>query len=200
VCLDRVDLVVRITRVLYDKSFDHGLQHVNRVLRWAERITDHENLKVNKDVLIITVLLHDLGRLVGEPHAYYSKVIAEYMLEELNCPSSLKQEVIDAISAHSFSYAVARGISPKSDLGRVLSDADKLDALGVVGFLRVFLYGEREQRDLEYSIRHFHEKIFNLKHLLYYEYSKRVAKKLTDRTMKLLEILMRELSVKHIGG
>jgi uncharacterized protein len=200
VCLDRVDLVVKITRVLYDKSFDHGLQHVNRVLRWAERITNHENLKVNKDVLIITVLLHDLGRLVGEPHAYYSKVIAEYMLEELNCPSSLKQEVIDAISAHSFSYAVARGISPKSDLGRVLSDADKLDALGVVGFLRVFLYGEREQRDLEYSIRHFHEKIFNLKHLLYYEYSKRVAEKLTDRTMKLLEILMRELSVKHIGG
>ncbi|MCC6040596.1 MAG: HD domain-containing protein [Desulfurococcaceae archaeon] len=199
-CLDRVDLVVRITRVLYDKSFDHGLQHVNRVLRWAKRITNHENLKVNKDVLIITVFLHDLGRLVGEPHAYYSKVIAEYMLEELNCPSSLKQEVIDAISAHSFSYAVARGISPKSDLGRVLSDADKLDALGVVGFLRVFLYGEREQRDLEYSIRHFHEKIFNLKHLLYYEYSKRVAEKLTDRTMKLLEILMRELSVKHIGG
>ncbi len=192
--------MVRITRVLYDKSFDHGLQHVNRVIRWAERITNHENLKVNKDVLIITVFLHDLGRLVGEPHAYYSKVIAEYMLEELNCPSSLKQEVIDAISAHSFSYAVARGISPKSDLGRVLSDADKLDALGVVGFLRVFLYGEREQRDLEYSIRHFHEKIFNLKHLLYYEYSKRVAEKLTDRTMKLLEILMRELSVKHIGG
>lgn len=192
--------MVRITRVLYDKSFDHGLQHVNRVLRWAERITNHENLKVNKDVLIITVFLHDLGRLVGEPHAYYSKVIAEYMLEELNCPSSLKHEVVDAISAHSFSYAVARGISPKSDLGRVLSDADKLDALGVVGFLRVFLYGEREQRDLEYSIRHFHEKIFNLKHLLYYEYSKRVAEKLTDRTMKLLEILMRELSVKHIGG
>ena len=193
-CLEKTELLVKIAQTLYDKSFDHGLLHVERVLNWVFKITEHENLNLNKDILLLTVYLHDVGRLIGEPHAYYSALIAEYLLEEIACPGELKFEILNAIIAHSYSYVNVKGISPRSDLGRVLSDADKLDALGVVGFLRVFMYGEREQRDLVFSIRHFYEKIFRLKQLLHYEYSKRVAGELTMKTSRILNELIRELN------
>ena len=196
-CLDKLELVLKIAETLYDKSFDHGLPHVRRVLNWAMRISRREKLKLSKQSLLLAVYLHDTGRFVGEPHAYYSAVIAEYLLKELKCPDSLLDEVLSAISAHSYSYAKASGVEPKSDLGRVLSDADKLDALGIVGFLRVFIYGEREHRDLVFSVQHFYEKIFYLKDLLYYTYSKRVAEKLTLRTSRLLDLLLKELGIRE---
>ncbi len=192
-CLSRVQLLINIAQTLYGNSFDHGILHVERVLNWAKRIVKYEKLDLKEDILVLTVYLHDTGRFIGEPHAYYSALIAETLLRELRCPDDIVSEILEAISTHSYSYARAKSRPPQSALGRVLSDADKLDALGIVGFLRVFIYGERINRGIDYSINHFYEKIFNLRYKMYYEYSKRVAEKLTERTMKLLNTLRREL-------
>jgi len=198
VCLEKTALLMEIARALYNESFDHGLPHVERVLKWARRIVKYENIDLDVDVLTLTVYLHDVGRFIGNPHAYYSALIAEELLNEIKCPENLKTRILNAINAHSFSYARISRNGPQSDLEKVLSDADKLDALGIVGFLRVFIYGERERRDIVYSIRHFHEKIFRLRHLLYYRYSRKVAEKLTARTAKALNMLVKELGTKHI--
>jgi len=192
-CLDKIQLLVNIAQTLYGNSFDHGILHVKRVLNWAKRIVKYEKLNLNEDILVLTVYLHDVGRFIGEPHAYYSALIAENLLRELGCSDYVLSEILEAISTHSYSYAKARNTLPQSVLGKVLSDADKLDALGVVGFLRVFIYGERTNRDIDYSIRHFYEKIFSLKCKMYFEYSKKVAEKLTERTKKLLNTLRKEL-------
>lgn len=192
-CLSRARLLVSIAQTLYGNSFDHGILHVERVLNWAKGIVKYEKLDLNEDILVLTVYLHDMGRFIGEPHAYYSTLIAETLLRELRCPDDIVSEILGAISTHSYSYVRAKNTPPQSVLGKVLSDADKLDALGIVGFLRVFIYGERANRDINYSINHFYEKISNLKYKMYYEYSKRVAEKLSERTMKLLNTLRREL-------
>lgn len=193
-CGDReVNTVVKIAKALYDKSFDHGLPHVERVLKWSLEIIQRERLDVDRSLVEIAVFLHDVGRLVGEPHAYYSALIAEELLKEAKCPENLVREVSLAVKSHSFSYS--RSEPPRSTLARVISDADKLDALGLVGFIRVFLYGERHGRALDQSIDHFQEKILKLSSLMNYEYSKKVSLILTWRVKQLLKILEAELKL-----
>jgi uncharacterized protein len=186
------NIVVEIARTLYDKSIEHGLYHVERVYNWANRIIEMEGLEVDQLILKLAVYLHDVGRGVGEPHAYYSALIARELLREAECSEGEIEEVVEAIESHSFSYSAGRR-SVYSDLAKVLSDADKIDALGLIGFIRVFLYSERRGRSIGESIEHFHEKILKLHELMNYNYSKAIAKEYTERVKMLLELLIKEL-------
>lgn len=188
---------------LHDGSFDHGWQHVERVLGWALYLARCENLSIGEDLVRISVFLHDVGRIVGDPHAYYSSLIAEELLEELNYSTDKIGAVINAISSHSYSYSRRLSPPPRSALARILSDADKLDALGVVGFLRVFIYGDKHGRSLEESVEHFYEKIFKLPSLLQLECSRRIAAWLVARTWAALTMLLEEykaISIKPVSG
>lgn len=189
---DKVQKVIEISKVLYDKSIDHGLPHIERVYTWALRIVKHEVLKVDLKLLGLAVYLHDLGRIVGEPHAYYSLLISKELLKEAECSDNIINEIITAIEAHSFSYSTS--IRCINELGRILSDADKLDALGLVGFLRVFLYSAKKKRDLISTMNHFYEKILKLHLYMNYNYSKEIAELYTNRVKQLLAMLHEELS------
>ena len=193
-CSEReVEILLKIAKCLYDNSFDHGLPHVERVYKWAEKIAESESIPINMSALKLVVYLHDIGRFVGEPHAYYSAVVADEMLKEALCSSAFIEEVTTAILAHSFSYFRKLEKRAVNELGKILSDADKLDALGVVGFLRVFIYGERHGRTLRESIEHFYDKILKLHELMHYEYSKKIAQVLTERVKILLKMLEDEV-------
>ncbi|MEM4596089.1 MAG: HD domain-containing protein [Desulfurococcaceae archaeon] len=184
--------VLEIAKSLYDKRFDHGLPHVERVRAWARRIIGEEKLPIPSTLLEIAVFLHDVGRYIGEPHAYYSALVAEELLMEAECASRFIEEVSSAILSHSYSFSKSH--QAKTDLAKVISDADKLDALGVVGFLRVFIFGERNERTLEQSLMHFHEKILKLPELMYFDYSRKISVLLAERTRLLLTMLLEELN------
>lgn len=186
-----MELIESICRSLYDNSLDHGWPHIERVLGYAFNIVEGEELDISRDKIKLAIYLHDLGRVIGEPHAFYSALIARELLGELGLPGTLIEEIVGAIEEHSYSYK--RSTEPSTLLSVVLSDADKLDALGVVGFLRVFIYGCRNSRSLEDSLRHFHEKIFKLKNHVKLEYSRRLAEQLDERTRLLLGMLQDEL-------
>lgn len=187
------EIIVLIAKALYDKSIEHGIHHVERVYKWALRIRENEELDVNPLLLKLAVYLHDIGREIGEPHAYYSALIAEELLKEAECSEIELKQVVEAIKAHSFSYSKNNNVNPDV-LGKILSDADKLDALGLIGFLRVFLYGEKHGRSLEVSLNHFYEKILKLHKLMHYNYSRKTAEKYTERTRFLIELLEREMN------
>jgi uncharacterized protein len=68
----------------------------------------------------------------------------------------------------------------------VLSDADKLDALGAIGIARVFHTGALIGRGFEDSLEHFKAKILRLKDLMYFNYSRRVTEVLTARIIEYL--------------
>jgi len=169
-----------LARALLGQGLAHGYPHVERVRRYAHAIVEAEGLEVDDTVLELAVLLHDAGRPLGEPHARLSARIAEAFLAG-RLEGARLGRVVNAILYHSYSYARRYGVEPAGAEALILSDADKLDALGIVGFLRVFLYGCEAGRSLGESVGHFDEKIFRLRRMLHYGYSKRLAESLEER-------------------
>ncbi|MET1159655.1 MAG: HD domain-containing protein [Thermoprotei archaeon] len=177
-------------------DFDHGYPHVVRVRNIAEKIVETLNINVDRKLLNYAILLHDIGRVIGEPHAYYSALIAKSLLLERGFDDDFVNRVANAILYHSYSYSRKYRIKPLTEEAKILSDADKLDALGVVGFLRVFIYNTKKGSKLDDVIKHFHEKILRLPNLMHYEYTRKWAIKLREKTVYLLKELGVELGIK----
>jgi len=157
----------------------HGWPHVLRVAGWARAIVEAERLRPRWTVLYASIVLHDVGRAVavgGEHHASASARYARGVLATLMSPPMI-EEVVHAILAHSYSL----GVEARSVEAMILSDADKLDALGAVGIARVFHTGCRMGRGFEESIAHFKEKIVVLPDRMYYTWSRAQAEKLVRR-------------------
>ncbi len=100
-------------------------------------------------MLAAAVLLHDCVTVgkdspLREQASRLSAEKAKRLLEELRWKSSEIEIVTDAIRTHSYSA----GLTPKSVEGRILQDADRLDAIGAVGIARCFYTAGRMQSKL----------------------------------------------------
>ncbi|RLE77211.1 MAG: phosphohydrolase [Thermoprotei archaeon] len=170
----------------------HGLEHTLRVYGLALRIAAEcaeRGVRVNLFALRLAALLHDIGRACGEAehHALASARIARQLLAELGVSGEVIDRVCEAIVGHSFSL----GREPSSVEGKILSDADKLDAMGAVGVARCFMTSGVMGRGLRESVAHFHEKLLRLKDLLFTEPARRMA----ERRHEFMEEFLRELSM-----
>ena len=160
----------------------HGWPHVLRVASWARRIIVNEGLLPDLRVLYIAVVLHDVGRaLGGGHHAVASADYATTTLPRFGL-SSVVGQVRHAILAHSYSL----GLQAVTSEAKILSDADKLDALGAIGIARVFHTGCQKERSFNDSLRHFREKILRLPALMHYKYSRKEAERLAGRIQEFL--------------
>ncbi|MFN3929335.1 MAG: HD domain-containing protein, partial [Thermoflexus sp.] len=119
-------------RPLYvDHDPVHDFSHVVRVMRLAERIARREGADLA--VVRAAALLHDVRR-EEEEHAAASAAFARRWLAERGASAEFIEAVAHAIEAHRFREPrVARTLE-----ARVLFDADKLDALGIIGLARLF--------------------------------------------------------------
>ena len=66
--------------------FAHGLQHINNVCAIMDELTDLLNISgEEKDALMISAVLHDVGQADGrERHGYKARKFAERLLKDLN--------------------------------------------------------------------------------------------------------------------
>lgn len=190
--MDLVGEARELARSILGDSFSHGYPHVERVMRYAEVIASNVG-KVDRTLLSVAVYLHDVGRPLGEPHAYYSSLVAKGFLRGKGCGEEFVKLVVNAVEYHSYSYARTRHVEPLSVEAKILSDADKLDALGVTGFLRAFEHSYKFGRRLEETLAHFDEKLFKLKELMHFDVSRKLAGKLDDRLKVLVAWLNEEL-------
>ncbi len=151
----------------------HGWPHVARVARLAEEIVAGAGLNVDWRVLDAAIALHDVGRFTsgGGHHALESAEAARRLLPRYGYSPGEVEAVVHAILAHSYSL----GVRAETAEAMVLSDADKLDALGAVGIARVFHTGCQLGRSFTESLAHFREKILLLPGRLYLDYSRGVA-------------------------
>lgn len=118
----------------------HAEDHIYRVLYNALNIAASEE-NVDLDVLITACLLHDIGRPAeiadsSIDHAEYGSKTAYNWLIENNYDSDFAQSVAECILCHRY-----RGNNiPKTIEAKILYDADKLDAAGLIGIARTLQF------------------------------------------------------------
>jgi uncharacterized protein len=154
----------------------HGFPHIIRVYDLCQKIG--ENLDANLKILSTAALLHDIGRKnqnVNLNHADISAEIARDYLYSLGDHYSNKEieKILHCIRAHSFSNK----LPPNSLEAKILSDVDKLDALGAIGLYRTIGFTIKKEGGLKEIIKHLEDKILDLPNLIYLDISKRMAEK-----------------------
>lgn len=125
---------VEAARALYvHAGSGHDFDHVLRVLALAERIAHEEG--ANLEVVHTAALLHDIGESQGrELHHLRGAEMAREILRGQS--AEFIEAVAHAIEAHRFRADPA----PRTLEAQILSDADKLDAIGAIGIARAFAY------------------------------------------------------------
>jgi uncharacterized protein len=151
----------------------HTLDHIRRVYSLSRLIG--EGLPISTRVLQAAALLHDVGRLkeseTGVSHSILSGEMSKPLLQELGYSTTEIDRIIDAIRTHRFT----EGIEPTSLEGKILSDADKLDAIGAVGIYRAIAQAESKGKGMVGFLKHADEKLLKLKDLMYTAKGKHLA-------------------------
>lgn len=190
-----------------DDDPGHDVEHALRVALWTVRICDGA---VEPRLAVAAALFHDLVNLPkNHPERAQASERSAALADELLAPLGYSPEervlVCDAIRDHSYS----RGAVPETLLGRALQDADRLEALGVLGLFRTISTGTRmsaryfdahdpwaearELDDLRFSVDHFPSKLFRLPATMCTEAGRREAVRRAERMHRMLLELGEEL-------
>jgi uncharacterized protein len=173
-------------RALTPKYGTHGFEHVERVYKGCLHIGIVEEADLG--VLLPAAMLHDITR-NDENHAQTGAEKAKFILRRYGQSEENIEKIAWAISTHSFSGKKP----PKTLEAKILSDADKLDALGAIGIYRTAVFSGEHARPVEDFIAHFNEKLLKLEGLLFTDEAKRMAEERTRYMLDFLVHLEKEL-------
>lgn len=166
-----IEAAICYIRDLFAENADgHGFDHSMRVYRNALRIMETEPA-ADRLVVSLGALLHD-----ADDHKLFhteNNGNARRFLREHGIAPDTENRICNAVNAVSFSKN--RGKIPETVEGRIIQDADRLDAIGAIGIARTFAYGGKHGRTPEASIAHFHEKLLLLKDLMNTEKAREMA-------------------------
>ena len=170
-------IITQFSKDLMGEDCIHGFSHVKRVLNSCLNIG--KKLNANLIILEISALLHDIGRqhenkgIMGKNHAEISAEMALNFLTSRDF--KLSQEEIDNIIHSIRSHSFSNNTLPNTLEAKILSDADKLDALGAIGLFRTIGFAIRKGAGLEKVIDHLERKILKLKDQMNLRISKKIA-------------------------
>ncbi len=170
-----------VRQKLEGEGTGHDWWHIYRVWQNAKAITKVEG---GNDIIIeLAALLHDIA-----DHKFHNgdesvgPRVATKFLKSLKISTEIINQVVLIMEEISFS----KGMTPSSLEGKIVQDADRLDAIGAIGIARAFAYGGYKQREIynpdiqavEYdskedykkntnpTLNHFYEKLLLLKDLM----------------------------------
>lgn len=196
-------------RIMTSARADAGHQwdHVLRVTRTALHVAAEES--ADPVVVAAAGLLHDLGRTVpGEGnHAARSVRLATPLLCETALTARQVETVLEAIADHRY----RAGRVPPSLEGRILQDADRLDAMGALGVARClgrsgalgrrlyhptdpFHETARPLDDRQFAVDHFYAKLLKLPPTLHTETARNLAGRRHAFLLTFLSELREELT------
>mgnify|MGYP001790037412 FL=1 len=179
-------------RVLDSDTTGHDWSHIERVVNTTKTIADAEGA----DLFICeaAALLHDVidDKIVKDPADALKK------LKKFLTSIELTPEEIEAIESiiTRMSFKNHQENHELSLEGKVVQDADRLDAIGAIGIARVMCYSGSTGRPIHHphmkprkqmtaeeyrngestAIMHFYEKLLKLKELMNTDYGKKLAK------------------------
>ena len=162
--------VTYIRELFRADSGGHDAEHSLRVYRNACMIANQET-SCDREIISLAALLHD-----ADDHKLFAtknNANARRFLQDNHVPEQTIDRICEVIDSVSFSSN--RGKAPETPEGRVVQDADRLDAMGAVGIARTFAYGGEHGRPMRESVGHFHDKLLKLKDLMNTEAGRRMA-------------------------
>ena len=174
-----------------EESSGHDYFHTLRVYKIAKTIALEE--KADANIVMLAALLHDVDDVKISPKTSISKDNARMFLSNNKVDSQTINFICNIIDE--ISYKGKDSIIPKTLEGKIVQDADRLDALGAIGVARAFAYGgnhnrvmhdpeekpnldmnEKEYRNhISTTINHFYEKLLNLKKFINTNYARKIA-------------------------
>jgi uncharacterized protein len=125
-------------------SFDHsghGFDHAQRVEALAKRIQEKEG--GNLRIILAAALVHDTidSKLFSDTEERVA-LLTKSLQNASYSPSEI-QEILTIVTHMSWHL---HDESPKSLEAKIVSDADRLEALGAIGLIRTIEYGASRQR------------------------------------------------------
>lgn len=186
----------------------HDVAHLHRVWKNCRQISQNEG--GDQQILCAAVLLHDCVAVEkNSPQRHLaSRMAAEkagIALATLGWSDENINKTAHAIEAHSFSAA----IPPQTLEAKILQDADRLDAIGMIGVARCFYIGgrmrsalydaadplaqQRQYDDKRFTLDHFETKLFKLQEGFQTAAGRRMAALRTERMRRFLSELLEEV-------
>jgi len=207
--MNEIKYIKNYVKKLYLKNDpSHDFEHIMRVYKNAEKICKTES--VNKKLVLISVLLHDIvkksqSRKSSKSSADLSAEKSLEILKKLNMSKLEINIITEAIRNHSFTK---KKIS-KTIEGRILQDADRLDAIGAVGIARAFCVSgvknrpfynpnnpfakKRTLNDKKWTLDHFFKKLLLLENQMNTKFGKIEARRRTIILKKFIDNLKLEI-------
>ena len=179
---------LKVKQLLDNDNTGHGFDHVKRVYKLASDLGNQEN--ANLEVVVLAALLHDVDdyKLFGQECA--DKLMnAKRIMNECGVDDELQKQVCCVIENMGYSKAL-KGIRPQTLEGKIVSDADMLDAIGANGIVRCMAFAlarcdtpifnpevwpetdmsadeyKKPNRKSDNFINHFFEKLLKLKNMM----------------------------------
>lgn len=177
--------------IFNDDPTGHDFFHMKRVARMARFIAGKEG----SDLFICEAAgwVHDIGDRKMFSNRTNALEQLDNFLQSIDCTA----DEISAIQVAVENVSFSKGRTPGGLEGRIVQDADRLDAIGAIGVARTFAFGgakgqllwhDSEEKREGTSIQHFYDKLLNLKRLMH----TRTAKQLAEERHRFIEMYLQQ--------
>ena len=190
--MEIIDKTIEYVKEFFKNDFSgHDFYHTLRVYNLAKYISKTEIC--DAELVCFGALLHDVDdyKLVGQAKAPFYN--AKTFLKNIEFSDEKIESICHIISQVSFKGTDS--VVPDTIEGKIVQDADRLDAIGAIGIGRTFAYGgchktpmhipnmeikenmsaEEYYKNVGTTINHFYEKLLKLKDLMNTETAKKMA-------------------------
>lgn len=173
---------------LYKEGSGHDWSHIRRVYNLTSYL--HEKEGGDEFIIKMTALLHD----IDDWKFSNNNKTTEDFLKSLNIDEEYIHEIMNIISTMSYKGGIVDSTQDSLE-GKIVQDADRLDAMGAIGIARAFTYGGSKNRLMynptikpmdfqnldevknlnNHTINHFYEKLLKLRDLINTDTAKQIA-------------------------
>ena len=177
---------------LYGEGSGHDWFHIERVYNLATYICEKEN--GDNFIVKMTALLHDIDDWKFSNRNDTDTTVTENFLKSVSVDEEHISKIVNIIKTMSFKGGIVDS-SQNTLEGRIVQDADRLDAIGAIGIARTFAYGGNKNRLIydpsikpidfkslnevknkdNHTINHFYEKLLKLKDLINTDTARQIA-------------------------
>ena len=179
---------------LYGEGSGHDWFHIERVYNLAKYLAEKEN--ADSFIVEMTALLHDIDDWKFSNTYDTNTTVTEDFLKFIEVDDEALKTIINIIQTMSYKGGVVDSTQHTIE-GKIVQDADRLDAIGAIGIARTFAYGGSKNRPIydpsikpmdfkslnevknaeNHTINHFYEKLLKLKDLMNTDTAKEIAEK-----------------------